>query len=29
MYNIYAHSRIPNVGLKINEKIETNNVTAV
>jgi len=29
MYNIYAHSRIPNVELKINEKVETNGVTAV
>jgi len=27
MYNIYAHSRIPNIGLKINEKVETNGVT--
>jgi len=29
MYNIYAHSKIPNVGLKINEKVKTNDVTTV
>jgi len=29
MYNIYAHSRIPNVGLNINENVKTNDVTAV
>jgi len=29
MYNIYAHSRIPNVRLNINEKVKINGVTAV
>jgi len=27
MYNIYAHSKIPNVGLNINEKVKNNGVT--